>query len=99
MYTQPQLSGGGCLIWENEPVGSGELVRLAADNLGWKKSTTYTVIRRLTEMGVLVSDNAVIRSLYSKEDIQRQESREFIDRTFGCFPLCALLCPSPSKAC
>lgn len=72
-----------CLVWEHEPVSSGELVRLAQDTLGWKKSTTYTVIRRLTERGVLKSENATINSLYSKEDIQHQESREFIDKTFG----------------
>lgn len=76
-----------CLIWDNEPVGSGELVRLAAEKLGWKKSTTYTVIRRLTERGVIKTENAVITTLFSKEEIQRQESREFLDKTFdGSLP-------------
>jgi predicted transcriptional regulator len=71
------------IVWENEPVSSGELVRLAAKELDWKKSTTYTVIRRLCERGVLRSEGAVITSVYSKEEIQRQESREFLDKTFG----------------
>ncbi len=72
-----------CLVWEAEPVNSGELARLAEARLGWKKSTTYTVIKRLSDRGVLKNENAVISALYSKEQIQRQESREFLDRTFG----------------
>ena len=72
-----------CILWEHEPVTSGELVRLCAAELGWKKSTTFTVIRRLAERGVLRSEQAVVTSLVSREEVQRQESREFIDRTFG----------------
>lgn len=76
-----------CIIWENEPINSGELVKLAAKELGWKKSTTYTIIRRLCERGILKSEDAVITSLYSKEQVQRQESREFLDKTFdGSLP-------------
>ncbi len=71
------------IVWENEPVSSGELVKLAAAELEWKKSTTYTVIKRLCERGVLRSEGAVITSVYSREEIQRQESREFLDKTFG----------------
>lgn len=72
-----------CLVWEHEPVGSGELARLAEEALGWKKSTTYTVIKRLAERGVLRSDNAVISAGFTKAQVQRQESREFLDKTFG----------------
>ena len=73
-----------CLIlWEHEPVSSTELVRLCAAQLGWKKSTTYTVIKRLTERGVLRTENAVVTSLVSRDAVQRAESREFLDRTFG----------------
>ncbi|MCI2106124.1 MAG: BlaI/MecI/CopY family transcriptional regulator [Intestinimonas sp.] len=76
-----------CIIWAHEPVGSGELVKLAARELGWKKSTTYTIIKRLCERGILKSENAVITSLYSREQIQRRESREFLDKTFdGSLP-------------
>jgi len=72
-----------CIIWEHEPVKSGELVKLASKELGWKKSTTYTVIRRLFERGILQSKDTVITTLYTKEQIQRQESREFLDKTFN----------------
>lgn len=72
-----------CIIWEHEPINSGELVKLAFRKLGWKKSTTYTIIKRLCERGILKSEDAVITSLYSKEQIQRRESREFLDKTFG----------------
>lgn len=73
-----------CLIlWEHEPVSSTELVRLCAEQLGWKKSTTYTVIKRLSERGVLKTENAVVTALVSRDEVQRAESREFLDRTFG----------------
>jgi predicted transcriptional regulator len=75
------------IVWEHEPVGSGELVKLAAAELGWKKSTTYTIIKRLSERGVLKSEGAVITSLVSRQEIQRQESREFLNKTFdGSLP-------------
>ena len=73
-----------CLIlWEYEPVSSSELVRLCAEKLKWKKSTTYTVIKRLAERGVLQTKDAVVTSLVSKEEVQRTESRAFINRTFA----------------
>ncbi len=76
-----------CIIWEHEPVGSGELVKLAEKELGWKKSTTYTIIRRLCARGILKSDDAVITALYSREHIQCRESKEFLEKTFdGSFP-------------
>ncbi|MGE4354376.1 MAG: BlaI/MecI/CopY family transcriptional regulator [Oscillospiraceae bacterium] len=75
------------IIWEHEPINSGELVQRAAAELGWKKSTTYTIIKRLCERGILKSEDAVITSRYSKEQIQRRESREFLDKTFdGSLP-------------
>lgn len=68
-------------------MGSGELVRLAQERLGWKKSTTYTVIKKLCERGVLKTENAVISSLIPKEEVQRSEGREFLDKTFdGSLP-------------
>lgn len=72
-----------CILWAHEPISSGELVQRCADELGWKKSTTFTVIRRLAERGVLRSENAVVTSLVSQEEVQRHESRDFLDRTFG----------------
>ena len=64
------------LLWDKEPIGSGELAKLC-------KSTTYTVIKRLSERGVLKNENSVVTTLVSKEEVQCAESREFIDRTFG----------------
>lgn len=71
------------ILWENEPVASSELVRLCNEKLEWKKSTTYTVIRRLSERGILKSEGAVVTSLVSKEDVQSAESAEVIERTFS----------------
>ncbi len=77
-----------CLIlWENEPVNSTKLVSLCKDQLGWSKATTYTVIRRLAERGVLKNENATVTSLVSKEQVQEAELEEFVDRTFeGSIP-------------
>ncbi|MDE6365443.1 MAG: BlaI/MecI/CopY family transcriptional regulator [Lachnospiraceae bacterium] len=71
------------ILWENEPVTSSELVRLCNEALEWKKSTTYTVIRRLSERGVLKSEGAVVTSLISREDVQSAESAEVVERTFS----------------
>ncbi len=62
---------------------SSELVRLCRERLEWKKSTTYTVIRRLSERGVLKSEDAVVTSLVSREDAQSAESTEVVERTFS----------------
>ena len=75
------------ILWENEPISSSELVRLCHEKLEWKKSTTYTVIRRLSERGVLKSENAIVTSLVSKEDVQSAESQEVVDKNFqGSLP-------------
>jgi len=77
-----------CLIvWENEPIGSSELAKLCAERLGWKKSTVYTVLRRLAERGVLKNEGAVVTSLVSKDEVQVSESREFMEKNFdGSLP-------------
>ena len=71
------------IVWEHAPVGSGELVRLCKEQLGWKKSTTYTEIKRLCEKGILKSEKAVVEPLVSKEEVQAQESDAFVERTFS----------------
>lgn len=77
-----------CLIlWENEPVNSTRLATLCKEQLGWSKATTYTVIRRLSERGVLKNENATVTSLVSKSDVQEAELGEFVERTFeGSIP-------------
>lgn len=73
-----------CLIlWENEPVSSGELAKLCEARLGWKKSTAYTVLRRLAERGVLKNENALVTSLVSKDEVQLSESRAFVEKNFS----------------
>lgn len=77
-----------CLVlWENEPVNSTKLAHLCKEQLGWSKATTYTVIRRLAERGVLKNENAVVTSLVSKEQVQEAELEAFVDKTFeGSLP-------------
>ena len=80
-----------CLIlWDNEPVSSGQLVQLAREGLGWSKATTYTVIRRLGERGVLVNENAMVRSLVSKEQVQQSRVEEMVEETF--FTIAMIIC-------
>ncbi len=72
-----------CLIlWEHEPIKSGELVALCREKLGWKQSTTYTVIKRLSERGVLKNENTIVTSLVSKEEAQAAEIDELVDSRF-----------------
>lgn len=77
-----------CLImWEHEPVSASELVRLCQEQLGWKRTTTYTVIKRLGERGVLTNDNSIITSLVSKEEAQAVEIDELVEKKFeGSLP-------------
>lgn len=77
-----------CLIlWENEPVSSGKLVQLAKESLGWSKATTYTVIRRLSERGVVKNENTIVTSLISKEEAQNSRLEEMVEETFeGSMP-------------
>ena len=75
------------ILWEHQPVRSSELAHLCAEKLGWKKSTTYTVIKRLTERGVVHTENAVVTALVGRQDVQNAESRAFVDKNFhGSLP-------------
>lgn len=73
-----------CLIlWAHEPVSSKELVSLCRDQLGWKPTTTYTVIKRLSDRGVLKNENTIVTSQVSKDEIQASEVAEFVWKRFG----------------
>lgn len=73
-----------CMImWEHEPVTAVELVRLCQEQLGWKRTTTYTVIKRLAEKGVLRNDNGMVTSLISKDTVQASEIDELVEKKFG----------------
>ena len=71
------------VVWEHAPVNSGELVKLCTDILGWKKSTTYTTIRKLCEKGYIKNENATVSVLIEKDRVQADESEYFVERTFG----------------
>ncbi len=77
-----------CLIlWEHEPVKSSELVRLCKEQLGWKPTTTYTVIKRLSERGVLKNENTIVSSIVSKDEALASEINEMLEKTFeGSLP-------------
>ena len=77
-----------CLIlWENEPIKSTELAKLCKERLDWSKTTSYTVIKRLSERGVIKNENALVTSLVSKEDAQQSELEELMDKKFeGSLP-------------
>ncbi len=77
-----------CLIlWEHEPIKSSELVNLCKQQLGWKPTTTYTVIKRLSERGVLKNENTVVTTLVSKDQVQAAELNEMVEKTFeGSLP-------------
>lgn len=70
------------LIWDNEPIASGELVRLAHDTLGWKKSTTYTVLKRLAGRGLFANNGGTVTSQISKKEFSTRKSRQFVRQHF-----------------
>ena len=71
------------IIWKREPISSTELVKLAAKELDWKKSTTYTVLRRLCERGIFQNQNGSVTSLISKQDFYAVQSEKFVEETFS----------------
>lgn len=70
------------IIWELEPVNSTDLSKICFQKLGWKKSTTYTMIRKLSERGILKNENATVVSLVNKEQVQKQESEALLEKSF-----------------
>jgi len=72
-----------CLIlWENEPINSTALAKLCKERLDWSKTTTYTVIKRLSDRGVVINENTIVRSLISKEQAQCAELDELMEKKF-----------------
>ena len=75
------------LIWHNEPISSGELVKLCAEELEWKKSTTYTILKRLCNRGIFQNNHSVVSSLLSKDAFLALQSEAFVAETFdGSLP-------------
>jgi len=76
------------IIWEKEPIPSGELVKICLNELDWKKSTTYTMLKRLCKRGIFKNENSIVRALISKDDYLSEQSKNFIDKSFnGSLPL------------
>ena len=75
------------LIWDNEPLSSSRLVELCASTLDWKKSTTYTVLRRLCQKGIFQNEGGVVTSLIGREEFAARQSEEFVEQAFdGSLP-------------
>ena len=71
------------LIWEQEPIGSGNLVKLAAQRLGWKKSTTYTVLRKICENGIFQNMAAVVTSKMSREEYINRKGEQYLEENYN----------------
>ena len=71
------------LIWQNEPIGSGELVKLCEKEMNWKKSTTYTVLKKLCEKEIFKNENAVVTYQITKDEYYAKQSLRFVEDTFG----------------
>ena len=71
------------LIWANEPLPSGELVKLCARELEWKKSTTYTVLKKLCDRGIFQNQDGMVSSILSQKEFQSRQSRRFVEDTFS----------------
>lgn len=75
------------LVWQHEPLSSGDLVKLCREALNWKKSTTYTVLKKLCEKGIFQNENSLVTSLISREDYMSGQSRQFVEESFeGSLP-------------
>lgn len=71
------------LIWENEPIKSGELAKLSESKLSWKRTTTYTMLKRLCDRNIFENKNGIVVSLMSKDNFYGQQGTEYINKTFG----------------
>ena len=75
------------IVWANEPIGSGELVKICEKESNWKKPTTYTVLRKLCEKGLLKNENGTVSSIVSREDFYSAKSEQIIEESFeGSLP-------------
>lgn len=70
------------LVWENEPINSTSLMKLAMEKLGWKKATSYTVLRKLCEKGILQNEGTMVTSLVKKDEVRKQESEALLQKSF-----------------
>ncbi|MEY8522527.1 BlaI/MecI/CopY family transcriptional regulator [bacterium 1XD8-76] len=71
------------LIWEREPIASGELVRLGGSAFDWKRTTTYTMLKRLCQRGIFVNENGTVRACMTREEFQAAQGEQFLNDNFG----------------
>ena len=71
------------IIWAKDPIGSGELVKICDKEFGWKKSTTYTVLKKLCEKGIFQNIEGIVTSVISKKEFYAATSEQFVEETFG----------------
>ena len=71
------------VIWDHQPLSSARLVELCGEELGWKKSTTYTMLKKLCEKGLARNEDTVVTALVSREQVQAYESERFVEQTFA----------------
>jgi len=71
------------IIWEKAPIGSGALAQLAEKELGWKKSTTYTILKRFCQKGIFQNENGVVTALVTKEEFRALQSEKIVEESFG----------------
>jgi len=71
------------LIWENAPIGSGALAKLALEHIGWKKTTAYTVLKRLCDRGLFRNEDGTVTPIMSREDYYARHSQAYVEETFG----------------
>jgi len=71
------------IVWENEPISTAELVKICAKELSWKRTTTYTVLKRLSERGFFQNIDSIVTSIISRNEFYSLQSKQFVDETFG----------------
>lgn len=71
------------IIWDHEPVGSSELVKICEKEMNWKKSTTYTVLKKLCEKGIFQNENAIVSAKLSREELYGMQSRKYVEDVFA----------------
>ena len=72
-----------CIVWEAEPLTTRKLIELGQEKLGWKRTTTYTVLRKLSDRGILQSENSIVSSIVKREQVQKYESEVVIEKAFN----------------
>lgn len=83
-YTLGNIEGKFAdIVWGNAPLSTAELIKLCGDELGWKRTTTYTVLKKLSDRGLFQNDEGTVRVLLSKKDFLARQSEQYVEHSFG----------------